>query len=100
MDNGNNSTIPAGLSLNSAVSIIPTSPHKVPSNVPNKVSSNAPNNVSNTVSKNVPRKIISQVNSVFDIIFQIFFILKNRNQCLQEIKVIFSSVLSLQYNSF
>ncbi|XP_060850697.1 uncharacterized protein LOC132929387 isoform X1 [Rhopalosiphum padi] len=67
VDNGNNSTIPAGLSLNSAVSIIPTSPHKVPSNVPNKVSSNAPNNVSNTVSKNVPRKIISQSMDTVDL---------------------------------
>lgn len=81
MDNGHNSNIPAGLSLNSAVSIIPTSPHKVPNNVPNKVS----NSVSNTVSKHVPRKVVSQVNSVFNIIFQIFkkkfFIHKKWNQC-------------------
>lgn len=58
MDNGNNSILPAGLSLNSAVSIIPTSPLKVPSNVPNKVSSS----VSNMASKHIPPRVPSQVN--------------------------------------
>lgn len=38
MDSGNNISLPAGLSLNSAVTIIPTSPHKVLNNVPKKVS--------------------------------------------------------------
>ncbi|XP_027851477.1 uncharacterized protein LOC114130667 isoform X3 [Aphis gossypii] len=59
VDNGHNSNIPAGLSLNSAVSIIPTSPHKVPNNVPNKVS--------NTVSKHVPRKVVSQSMDTVDL---------------------------------
>jgi len=69
VDNGNNSILPAGLSLNSAVSIIPTSPHKVPSNVPNKVS----NSVSNMASKHVSSKVPIQVNyTVFHNIFQIF----------------------------
>lgn len=36
MDTVNNISLPAGLSLNSAVSIIPTSPHKG-GQVPNKV---------------------------------------------------------------
>jgi len=70
VDNGNNSIIPAGLSLNSAVSIIPTSPHKVPSNVPNKVS----NRESKTVSKYVPHKVPNEVNyKNFKTIFQILF---------------------------
>lgn len=37
VDTVNNISIPAGLSLNSAVSIIPTSPHKGP-NISNKTS--------------------------------------------------------------
>jgi len=69
VDNGN-SILPAGLSLNSAVSIIPTSPLKVPSNVPNKVS----NKVSSSVSKHVPPRVINQViytvlNNTFQILF-------------------------------
>lgn len=45
MDSGNNISLPAGLSLNSAVTIIPTSPHKVSNNVSKKGSSNVSNNV-------------------------------------------------------
>lgn len=45
MDKVNNISLPAGLSLNSAVSIIPTSPHKVSNNVPNKVSSSVSSKV-------------------------------------------------------
>ncbi|XP_060867324.1 uncharacterized protein LOC132942717 isoform X3 [Metopolophium dirhodum] len=63
VDNGNNSILPAGLSLNSAVSIIPTSPHKVPSNVPKKVS----NSVSNMASKHVPPKVPTQSMDCVDL---------------------------------
>lgn len=45
MDKVSNISLPAGLSLNSAVSIIPTSPHKVSNNVPNKVSSSVSSKV-------------------------------------------------------
>lgn len=53
VDSGNNISLPAGLSLNSAVTIIPTSPHKVPNNVSKKVS-----NVSNKVPTEVNYTII------------------------------------------
>lgn len=50
MDSGNNISLPAGLSLNSAVTIIPTSPLKVS------------NNVSKTVSNHVSHKVPLKVN--------------------------------------
>lgn len=51
---GNNTvTLPPGVSLNSAVTIIPTSPMKVPNNVPSKVA----NQTSSYKVSNVPRKV-------------------------------------------
>lgn len=73
MDNGSNSILPAGLSLNSAVSIIPTSPHKVPSNVPNKVS----NSVSNMASKHVPPRVPTQVNYIVFTIYSKYYLKNN-----------------------
>lgn len=57
MDTVNNISLPAGLSLNSAVSIIPTSPHKVSKQLPNTA-----RNVANVASKSlykVPNSILT-----------------------------------------
>jgi len=61
VDSGNNVSIP-GLNLNSAVSIIPTSPHKVPNIVPNRVASNVPNRVVKSVPLKVSSHILNKVN--------------------------------------
>lgn len=61
MDTVNNISLPAGLSLNSAVSIIPTSPQKVPNSLPSKVSH-----------KNVPQ----EVNYIFNLNYMSIIILK------------------------
>jgi len=73
VDTGNKSIVPPGISLNKSVSIIPTSPLKVPSNVPSNVPNKVSSSVSNMASKHVPSRVPSQVNyTVFNDIFQIF----------------------------